>query len=526
MSSKRLLIIAGLLTLLGLGVAAYWINHIGGDHFIDGILTINPVYIILLLLITCFFIFIRFIRWQFLLRQISVRIPIRSSFLLYLSSLVGIATPGYIGEAVLRSAFLRKQFAVPIRVTVWVFVQERLLDVVVLASIFLLIDGTSGFQWVASLILLGMLLLWIILYFVAPRLGIATNNIMKPVIIFQSILLSFILWLPVTAMISISALSVNQEVGVLFSMQSFSIATLLGGLSFMPAGVGTTGSVAILQLQEYGMALPLAVIVITLVRISTTGVTLLVSVIFLIRQWSASWAVNNADNEQHFDVIASEYKVQFQEHVWDYLLDKKVNLMVSHLRDLPDNAIGLDLGCGLGQQALRMQSLGYNMIGLDMSIGLLNEAQNSGLMVINGSAVQLPLPDNSVDFIYMVGILHHLPDKEFQRKACNEVMRVLKPNGLFLVHETNPKNILFRFYMGYIFPLLKTIDEGIEIWLDPKQLSETENLKLEDTIYFTFLPDFIPSFLMKPLRRLERKLENSSARAFSVHYMAVLRKLK
>ena len=42
--------------------------------------------------------------------------------------------------------------------------------------------------------------------------------------------------------------------------------------------------------------------------------------------------------------------------------------------------------------------------------------------------------------------------------------------------------------------------------------------------YFTFLPDFVPQILMKPLLRIERWLERSPLARLSVHYMVTLEK--
>ena len=67
-----------------------------------------------------------------------------------------------------------------------------------------------------------------------------------------------------------------------------------------------------------------------------------------------------------------------------------------------------------------------------------------------------------------MGVLHHLPGPEAQARALGEVARVLRPGGRFMVHESNPKNPLFRFYMGYVFPVLKSIDEGTEHWIHPR----------------------------------------------------------
>jgi hypothetical protein len=79
--------------------------------------------------------------------------------------------------------------------------------------------------------------------------------------------------------------------------------------------------------------------------------------------------------------------------------------------------------------------------------------------------------------------------------------------------------------MSYVFPILKSIDEGTEWWIDPDRWFEgLEKIKVVKVEYFTFVPDFVPRWLMQPLLALQKWLEMSRWRCYSVHYMAVLRK--
>jgi hypothetical protein len=75
-----------------------------------------------------------------------------------------------------------------------------------------------------------------------------------------------------------------------------------------------------------------------------------------------------------------------------------------------------------------------------------------------------------------------------------------------------------------VFPVLRSIDEGIEHWIEAERWERTAGLELERVDYFTFLPDFLPRSLMNLALPLERRLEKGPLRKFSVHYMATLRK--
>jgi SAM-dependent methyltransferase len=171
--------------------------------------------------------------------------------------------------------------------------------------------------------------------------------------------------------------------------------------------------------------------------------------------------------------------------------------------------------------------LGFAVTGIDASAGQVALAgQNLGdaALVRAGSALAIPAPDGSLDFVYTINVLHHLPSVDDQRRAFVELTRVLRPGGLLFVHEINTTNVLFRFYMGYVFPSVNCIDEGVERWLLPGQLSSYTDVPVIDVRYFTFLPEFLPASVVRLLSSVERRLERSSWHRYSAHYMAVLRK--
>jgi SAM-dependent methyltransferase len=159
---------------------------------------------------------------------------------------------------------------------------------------------------------------------------------------------------------------------------------------------------------------------------------------------------------------------------------------------------------------------------MEIATKLAAQARRAGASVTAGSALAIPFRSQSLDFVYTVGVLHHLPNRQAQREAYQEIARVLKPGGVFVVHETNTRNPLFRFYMGYVFPLLKKIDEGTEWWIEPSRWETVPGLRLVKIDHFTFMPDFIPSWMMKPVLTVDRWLEASLLRPYSVHYMAIL----
>ena len=308
-------------------------------------------------------------------------------------------------------------------------------------------------------------------------------------------------------------------------MGIFSTSAVLGSMALLPVSIGSTGNIAIQQLGNLQIPFTQSASLVSFMLVTCTGAALFLGTFFLITESKLKRKQLPQGGDFHFDEITPEYKDQFTNHVWDHLLDRKISFIDSALGHSVSKAgTGLDLGCGLGKQCIAMSQKGYRVIGLDYSLNLAKQAHIDGVKVVNGDALMLPFSDSSFEYVYAIGALHHLQGITGQECAFREIIRVLKPYGYLIVHETNTRNPFFRFYMGYIFPLLRSIDEGTEWWIEPQRWEKIEGMKLHIIKYFTFMPDFIPHFFMKPCAAFERILESGRLRFYSVHYMAVLRK--
>ncbi len=123
--------------------------------------------------------------------------------------------------------------------------------------------------------------------------------------------------------------------------------------------------------------------------------------------------------------IASSYD-RGRDHGPEFL-DLWMNVVASHVKDQHVETI-LDLGCGTGRftEALRAR-FAAEVIGVDPSEKMLARARSKlsspGIRYEIGRAEAIPLPDISLDLVFMSMIFHHLEDPLLAARECRRVLR-------------------------------------------------------------------------------------------------------
>lgn len=110
--------------------------------------------------------------------------------------------------------------------------------------------------------------------------------------------------------------------------------------------------------------------------------------------------------------------------------------------DLQPGQLVLDMGCGAGRHAFESLRRGARVIALDYSFdeltavnGLMGAMRQEGetsapSIALQGDALHLPFPDNSLDRIVCSEVLEHIGD---DRGAIAEMTRVLAPGGVMAI---------------------------------------------------------------------------------------------
>ncbi|HEY2899959.1 MAG TPA: class I SAM-dependent methyltransferase [Polyangia bacterium] len=140
--------------------------------------------------------------------------------------------------------------------------------------------------------------------------------------------------------------------------------------------------------------------------------------------------------QDYYDRFSSIYEKE-RHHGYHRLIDE---LELDLVRRYGAGRDVFEAGCGTGLLLREAARVARSAVGLDLSRGMLGAARGRGLRVVQGSLTDVPLPTASVDLVYCMKVLAHIPPIE---KALAELGRLVRPNGHLLLEFYNPYSLRY-----------------------------------------------------------------------------------
>lgn len=255
---------------------------------------------------------LRVVRWKLYLSRLGHKLPWGFVSLTFMSGFAFTLSPGKLGEMV------RARYYQPLGISVSGlmagFFVERLLDLLamILLALFILTelqDQNQHFFWVAVGLVVGLLAMltlmpwpWVAERIARHRLAdrklfkaaqsavtmlSSARLFLKPGILFMGLSLGLVAWGAeavglklVGDVISAAPLSLPLAVGI------YAIAIIIGALSFLPGGLGSTEVVMVSLLHAHGYQMPDAILLTLVCRLLTLWLAVLIG-------WGCVWALRD-----------------------------------------------------------------------------------------------------------------------------------------------------------------------------------------------------------------------------------------
>jgi len=210
-------------------------------------------------------------------------------------------------------------------------------------------------------------------------------------------------------------------------------------------------------------------------------------------------------NDTSFD-----YQNYWQNRQYEHLAEEIV--LKRFFKQIKSKETLVDLGGGFGRLVPFYAPFFQKAILIDPSERLLKEAKKlekeyENLKTIKAKANNLPIKDKEADLVLLIRAAHHLPslDKVFQ-----EINRVLKPNGFFVLEFAN------KLHLKAIIRALFTLNFYYLTDHTPIQ-------KSEEIIFYNLHPTTIVSLLKKNKFKIKAAVSVSNFRSIFLKKILPLR---
>ena len=219
-------------------------------------------------------------------------------------------------------------------------------------------------------------------------------------------------------------------------------------------------------------------------------------------------------------------KIMFDEdfipsNIYKYQI-KRRNSKIANIAE--SSLCALDIGCGTGFHTLELAKKFDHIISTDVSVNAVTNCKKKISEVINETQVDfivcdgsnLPFKENSVNFTWISGVLHHIPENI--PKCIEQVCKITNKQILF----DEPNKVLL---WNLIMKLSKADPVGNERPLDINEIIIELERNNYDKIIYSYWGFFVQSalllhlnILVNTLEKFEKKMEKFLGKRFYLRW--------
>lgn len=234
---------------------------------------------------------LRYLRWHYYIRALGHRVPDGAHLAIYLAGFALTATPGKAGE-VIRTVYLSPH-GVTATDSIGVLLLERALDLVAIALLSLLLFANLTIfiaACVTSVLALALLSLLLNLKWLRRIEGLAffkrlnrlrkrlpsrhalehfSSVLLRPFPLILGMMLGLAAWFAEAYGVYVLVIAVKEQIPVLAAAGAYSASILIGVISMLPGGLGSTEAAMTLLLREQGLSVNTSLVVTMICRLAT-----------------------------------------------------------------------------------------------------------------------------------------------------------------------------------------------------------------------------------------------------------------
>jgi ubiquinone/menaquinone biosynthesis C-methylase UbiE len=166
--------------------------------------------------------------------------------------------------------------------------------------------------------------------------------------------------------------------------------------------------------------------------------------------------------QAHYDAVAKAY---VENLAYPHTQEYSASLDRALLDALRSERLGTvaEICCGRAEAFHLLHRRIERGVGADISVSMLEAALRdkpaAQFFFVQGDATRLPLASDAYDTVFMLGGIHHVPDRA---ALFAEVARILKPGGWFYFREPVSDFALWRWLRAVVYRLSPMLDHQNE----------------------------------------------------------------